>query len=122
MIPRAPKPIPWSQRRDILHLSHPLPFFDQVPPDRPASPSAPAERTGRRWLGWLSIPIPVLFAAGGDDAMVLVGLTAGWVCIALSRPRTRGLKWVFFALYPLVMGPVAELLGFLTSHKPMRLF
>ena len=57
-----------------------------------------------------------------NDAMIVVGLIAGWICISLSRPQTRGLKWIFFALYPLVMGPIAGLVGFLSSSKPMRLF
>jgi hypothetical protein len=112
--------------RGTLRPSHPMPFFDQVPPDRPASPPGSsndlAKSSDRRWLGWLSIPFPLVFATMGNDVLILVGLIAGWICIAVSRPQTRGLKWIFFALYPVVMGPVAGLLGFLTSSKPMRLF
>jgi hypothetical protein len=108
--------------RGTLKPSIRLPFFDHIPPDPPASPADLVESTPRRCLGWLSIPLPLLFATMDNDVMILVGLIAGWICIALSRPQMRGLKWIFFALYPFVMGPIAGLVGFLTSHKPMRLF
>jgi hypothetical protein len=99
-----------------------MPFFDAAPPDPPLSPAEIAKSAHTRWLGWLAIPVPLLFASMDSDPMLLTGLIAGWLSIAFSHPRTRGLKWIFFALYPLVMGPIAGIVGFLSSSKPMRLF
>lgn len=102
-----------------------MPFFDAAPPDPPLSKAEEAEiakHANTRWLGWLSIPIPLVFAIQDNDGMLVTGLIAGWLCIAFSHPQMRGLKWILFFLYPLLMVPVAGSLAFLTSRKPMRLF
>jgi hypothetical protein len=106
-----------------------MPFFDHVP-------ILPKERrvsSPRRWLGWLAIPIAVLFAwlaesgrhdgglDDGKDIFIWIGVIAGGTCIVLSRPQHRGLKWFVLILYLFVMPPIISMIDFMVNGM-QRLF
>ena len=108
-----------------------MPFFDATPENPPGTKSAARPDqpdSPRRWLAWLSIPVPILLTMAaassrqeGSDIFAFIGVIAGWSCIAFSQPQQRCLKWILFALYPFVMVPIVGVIAFAMSGH-MRLF
>jgi hypothetical protein len=111
-----------------------MPFFDAVP-DRPKDPApskdaaAPEERQEsslRRWLGLFALPVSGMISliaahgprTGNNDSkeyFIMWGVAAGALCIVLSKPRQRALKWVWLVVYPFVALPLGGLIDFMVN-------